>query len=351
VGASCSFSGECASGRCLQASGGGTCADPLSPGEACENNLDCASPAYCDKGTGVCQAPRKNGESCSAFSSRPQCASGRCAYGQCEEALTCAESAYPSDAARQFEQDFLDATCAQAADCCTAAGLPSTPTFCRFLEGSLRAQPFASLSFDATAAAACLAAKKSAGCGGLLGTEVAPDKQDPCERVYTTGKNAPPGGACDSDEDCATPESGRATCVSGATGATCVVHRPGKLGDSCTGLGDTRVVCRSQDSLVCDSGSGACAPLGGDGAPCVIDQGCLSTHVCDVSSGKCVAKPKLGEACTSPTSCFDGYCANGTCITLAAQGSACTFQEQCASGKCASSLCVEDIGFAALFCR
>jgi hypothetical protein len=169
--------------------------------------------------------------------------------------------------------------------------------------------------------------------------------------VYTTGKNAPPGGDCDSAADCAPAAAGQASCQPGAAGGTCVVSKPGKLGDSCAAVDSVQTVCRPKDGLTCDGQSGTCVALGGDSAPCFYDGMCLATHQCDSTTSQCVARPKLGEVCTTPTNCFDGYCASGTCVALTAKGSACTYNEQCASGSCSGSLCVANIGFTALFCQ
>lgn len=87
----------------------------------------------------------------------------------------------------------------------------------------------------------------------------------------------------------------------------------------------------------CDTGSGACAPQGGDAAPCdpAVVASCLPSFWCN--AGACTAAGPVGSPCTAAVMCdATGYCdtGSGTCTAIVQPGGGCTSGTQCTIGVC-----------------
>ena len=80
-GQACTKAAQCATGRCAW----GRCADP----DECQDDGDCNSNQYCGNpisGKRKCKALKSHGQGCTKAS---QCATGRCAWGQCADPDEC----------------------------------------------------------------------------------------------------------------------------------------------------------------------------------------------------------------------------------------------------------------------
>lgn len=160
-----------------------------------------------------------------------------------------------------------------------------------------------------------------------------------CKLFYGTAK---PGESCsaaprDAGDSCVRGSSCDAGICSGVVtyagqGATCE-----STGDCTAGL--LCVNINGDNSLTCES-------LPNVGATCLgTEDLCTTTAVCDQSSKKCVALPKVGQPCAARANvvlrrCQQGaVCEQDTCVAAPGAGEACIVE--CQEGfKCEGSRCV-----------
>lgn len=259
-------------------------------------------------------------------------------------------------------ESFSSEYCALLRPCCAAANLPTTMTGCRALI-SLSGQQG---SYDANAAASCLAANRQAAsssstfCADLGGTSV----NAVCKAVFAgKGGTRAPGEACESSRECAEPADGlgEASCavafVDSRTERRCQVEIPGAVGTgpcSSTGAPTTIYDCEGTRNLRCESTTNTCVALGNPGDACVRAEDCAKPNYCN--GGKCAAPVALGGDCTGQECGSAGYCdANRKCVASVPPGGPCEGGNVCGrgsfciSGKCAAEGASSQLAIA-LFC-
>lgn len=264
------------------------------------------------------------------------------------------------------KDQFISQYCAVFSSCCKAAGRPSDGAQCRALYGAFTS----AADYDQAAGQACLDEARAA--SDKCDTSMASSPS--CDKVFGSGSagKKKPGETCDSDSDCAPPESGSAGCVYGfvaqANVRQCQVRLPGKAGDSpCVATRDgaitsfvssgdtiplTGYVCDRADGLSCNSTSGACEPLAEVGEAC--SGACVAAAYCAFSEGICKQRVALGEACKADEECAaSAYCetAGQTCVARHAQGEACAANSECDSDDCTNQKCaggIDDFGITLL---
>ncbi|MEN9796759.1 MAG: hypothetical protein RL653_455 [Pseudomonadota bacterium] len=198
-------------------------------------------------------------------------------------------------------------------------------------------------TFDAAAAAACLAALPTDGCDAI-GSE--------CSDTAIFKGAVPAAGACLDSSDCA---AGSCRDVTETTCGTCVPF--GALGADCRS--DGGVTCGA--GLWCEpstDGGRACADKREDGEPCTTRRACASGW-CNYDSylvefpdaGRTCGTHPAGAPCADVSDCEDGlWCAgytydpnsydtltNGTCTArpdagTVSQGGTCAEEKDCVSG-------------------
>lgn len=160
--------------------------------------------------------------------------------------------------------------------------------------------------------------RDAAGSPDCSAPDPGPDPVDPTDPDggVDGGMDPVPDGGCTSDDECASD----ARCDTG-TGA-CVPLPRGMLGDTCTTNGDC-------DSALCamdvETGDSFCTELCSDSEPCPEGFECAGAE-----GGARACRPTrggLGDACTSPSDCLSGLCAEG------ATGTFCT-RECVGTGTC-----------------
>jgi hypothetical protein len=222
------------------------------------------------------------------------------------------------------------------------------------------------ISYDASAAAACLA-EVDKGLGGACVTN------PPCLSSVIKGHAAvgdactnwmecPPGGGCGNNDGMSCPQH---VCTAGGAvmGAAC----DSANGPSCvfglecqtTASGTTGTCGFPAGGAACPNGptdcqvfaefcgtDGTCHARVPVGASCAADaQSCAILATCDPTSHLCVAAGLKGQSCGGLNICWTGSCfmpdANtaGMCKTALADGAACTDSSTCASGVCMGGTC------------
>ena len=208
----------------------------------------------------------------------------------------------------------------------------------------------AHVTFDASAAAACLADIPGLECWQNL--NASPN----CTKIFTG--TVAEGGVCYWEMPMGAQECAPGT-VCSASGSnctgTCVAHeitpRPAVIGAACTGAGDC---VGDQGALTCvgstgpiQSGMGACEVPAQSG-PCNYPYDCLTgacAHATAIMPGTCQATPKhVGDPCMPGGECGAGtYCAaaTNTCVDYPSVGQPCAgnfnVANQCFDGICDSS--------------
>jgi hypothetical protein len=237
------------------------------------------------------------------------------------DSIVCAPAEAPAPVA-QFEKAIIEAECAMQLGCCSLIGTPvKQPDSCQQSSRLYSPVPDGALIFDDAMAQACLEQVKASNCDTFARDGAARlSKMNPCERVYTTGKNAKLGDACSSLADCAASTSGRVDCLPADGSWRCTLLQAGKAGDGCnTVTGGVMTVCESADSLRCDSLTTQCVTTA-DGVSCGADLTCLSSQFCDQNAGTCQTLHPSGTACSSSPQCTSGRCTDGLCETIAWYG-------------------------------
>ena len=264
----------------------------------------------------------------------------------------------------------------------------NSPNFCANAQKEIAA---GLISYNATQGAACASAVQALTCADLDSlTDSAPAACNAaltgtvatggscysgtdCANGFCTSDHS--GGACPgtcqtfaglgadcTDKDCAVGQ----TCEYSGMTPTCMTESavggpcPCKSGLWCDSSG-TSPVCKAKLAVgvSCSTGDGSCVSSAkctgtsptcqsylGAGATCTagtspLDSLCGAGYLCDGSS-KCVAYPKLGQACSATVPvCISAYCdlaaSSPTCRALLADGASCTFGYQCASLSCNTS--------------
>jgi hypothetical protein len=245
-----------------------------------------------------------------------------------------------------------DAHCASIEPCCQEDGRDFDPVECRqvaqeVIDGWLGVIDWSRFSYDAQAAADCLAAARGhTACEAKLVDFDVPA----CERIFP-GKV--PGGQCRHEDECQQSSSQSADCVRDPAASidadgTCEVEARtplahGELGvaceetcdldDSCTrGANDDiaasageGVGCYFTDGLYCSFVNETCQRLVTVGNSCDDDEGCTGDAFCDRETGVCTARRPAGEPCDSPSQCESDECGtdSGACETPTVSAMAC----------------------------
>ena len=256
---------------------------------------------------------------------------------------------------------FVDDYCELLMPCCNQAGLSSNPSQCQaFLTAST-----SGATYDQAKGEQCLSAVRAASgqvdfctaANGVLNDET-------CGEVFSGGGdgNVEPGGACETDSDCADTEKGEGVCLHYWKGDTayqaCMIVADGKLNSGpCIGTRDGSqisyrdaevhfelgYICDKADGLYCDTASDHCAAMGAIGEPCSFYEPCADEMYCD-AEGKCAARLPVDSACSGPydDECVaSAYCdeATKTCAAQLGDGATCTVSRQCQSGSCTNGQC------------
>jgi hypothetical protein len=230
-----------------------------------------------------------------------------------------------------FVSAFSKAYCDALGFCCTNAGIPYGQDVCvaqmTLSAQQILAQVHPLRTYDDVGAGQCVDAMQSMWSSCAL----SPDQIDPktaCDAVFAG--TVAPGGACQSDNDCAKSADGPMRCEPDATMPVppmpvCVLDRPGQIGEPCHGTAPPdpnvhfpHLAC--QDELFCDA-TNHCQTRVGAGAACGPSQECASNLFCETPTGPegtCVAKIPLGGPCRDG---IVGECLSGVC-----------YQQSCAAG-------------------
>jgi hypothetical protein len=232
------------------------------------------------------------------------------------------------------------------------------------------------VTYDATAATACFSVIANASCtvDSLSSTSSAAPS---CAGVVK-GTIAS-GGACVSDEQCATglckqPSCGGSCClgvcaVKAAAGGGCTqssecvadatCNYDGSLTGTCKPRAPRGEACKynsdCQSGLTCDStGSKTCVELIADGHPCTPGGASCAelSSYCDGTSKTCQPRAKLGAACVSDATSLHGsgcvsyaQCKNGVCVAIPTVGEPCQATDAgypeiaCLVGACTNGTC------------
>ncbi|MGH7294446.1 MAG: hypothetical protein ACRELB_05925, partial [Polyangiaceae bacterium] len=267
---------------------------------------------------------------------------------------------------------FVQKYCSLLTPCCAAAGLPSSGQGCDQLGSAASAKP----GYDDAKAQECLSGMQAEQAAGTLCSTIG-DDIPACNQVFPpTSGSTPPGGTCQTDQDCAAASGGGATCYTnfsfGDGGSsqtqTCIQTQPGQAGDGpCIGdkQGTSTIyewggsgspptlayLCDPSSGTTCDLTTQKCLALAATGASCTSDSACVGDDYCAYVSGVAQCTPRLPDgsscaqasnACLTTSTCD---ATSSTCIPLLANGSACATSGQCQSGSCDNQKC-SDIGAA-----
>ena len=269
--------------------------------------------------------------------------------------------------------DFIAQVCQRYMPCCAAAGKPSDGSACRSFLGA-----FAGQTYDAAAGKACLGeldAQKSSPsfCDGNFTSKSTPS----CGKALSsTGGTKKPGETCESDSECAPSSEGDVNCQSlylsgGSSIRKCQVLVAGKAGDTpCVGTvdgnvtsyetsGDTDVLpkaflCDVANGVRCDSTRKCVAiPKLGEACDGFGSNTCTKDAYCDSTAKKCVARVAIGAACdTFSSNCVSGaYCDSTSkqCTKALADGAPCSSSTPCASHSCVNGKCGGSIDLGTAF--
>ncbi|HJU03735.1 MAG TPA: hypothetical protein VJ692_01185 [Nitrospiraceae bacterium] len=232
----------------------------------CNNDSDCSSGEYCDKGTitvgkNQCEAKKADNETCDLAGGGHQCQSGQCKFSRCytPNSVAMGGTCYVNDACKEGKCSSLDGTkgtcvCKEDADC-------GTGKWCN---------AGADLATNA-----CLALKNdNETCDLAGGGHQCKSGQCKFSRCYTPNSVAM-GGTCYNDDAC---QEGKCSSVDGTKG-TCVCKTDSDCGTDqwCDAGMDAKInTCRAK----LDTGD-TCGKLGSFG----------NDHKC--KSGKCSGITKL----------------------------------------------------------
>jgi hypothetical protein len=274
---------------------------------------------------------------------------------------------------------FVQKYCQLLTPCCAAAGLPSNGQGCQQLGSSAASEP----GYDDAKGQTCLSGMQAEQAAGTLCSTIGDDIPECSEVFPQESGSTPPGGTCQTDQDCAIASGGGATCYTNfqftdggsSQTPTCIQTQPGQPGDGpCIGnkQGSSTIyewsgsgspptqayLCDPSSGTTCDTTTQKCTALASTGGACTSDSSCVAADYCSYSGsgGQCTARLPDGaacgqasNACLTTSSCDT---TSSTCTPLLADGSACTTSTQCQSGSCDNQKC-SDVGAAfglALIC-
>lgn len=122
-----------------------------------------------------------------------------------------------------------------------------------------------------------------------------------CASVFVG--SVPTGGACTIDQDCAT--SGQICASAPGQTAKCSTATPRSQGNECLDTGDQ---CQDSycDSVQGSSSYGTCVPPQTFGQPCSATELCDGADYCDSTTGTCQALAGNGAPCTISANCAAG---------------------------------------------
>jgi len=307
-GASCTYSGDCASFACVD----GFCCDRGCTG-ACEICNATGKEGTCTGITG----PQPSGKpSCSPYLS---CVAGSCATS-CSADEGCAATSYCDTARSCVTKKSVGLTCTRARECQSG--------FCvdGFCCGSACAGQCESCSGGT--------------CRPVKGSPIAP--RPPC-----AGLNAGTtcGIACNGVDTskCNYPTGG--TCSAAACSAGIETHA-----STCDGAGSCSDIPKNCSAYAC--GPTACK------TSCTTRDDCAPGFQC--SAGACIPTLGLGKSCATALECASGFCTEGVCCGVAAcdagascavperrgtctkpRGATCSSAAECGSGNCVDGVCCE----------
>lgn len=261
--------------------------------------------------------------------------------------------------------EFIHDYCDLMMPCCAQAGLSADAGACREL---LSAFSFGS-SFNQSSGDKCLAAMRAASSNPdfcNLDDDIVQD-DGACEAVFSTGSSGgsvAPGGACESDFDCASTAQGEGEChhhwEGEEQGWTCVAVADGQAGSTpCIGTRDGAMtsytytgrppllgyVCDAANGVYCDQESTECTAMKTVGEACSYADRCVEAAYCNSEAGTCEARKPIGADCSIYTSECESsaYCSeSGQCAAKRTNGESCTSYEQCMSNSCNDNVCAPD---------
>jgi hypothetical protein len=286
-------------------------------------------------------------------------------------------------------QEFVVSYCELLRPCCAQANLATDGVQCRAVLEAYTPRA----TYDAEAAAACLAGLRAAAAGQSFCQGGDRANQHACDEVFfprSAGRGTvEPGQPCTEHEECAPRPEGRTLCHEQVTATartrTCQVQIRGKEGDgpclytipevrSSFPYPDLVLVgaipavvqrfprnsepppatpgraylCYVADGLTC-SVTRTCARLGAAGSPCTAPSSCADGAFCDLASLTCQARKPPGASCVperhaDPPCVAGSYCdlASASCRPRVPIGAPCAQDEQCESGACVNDRCIAD---------
>ncbi|MBK7401509.1 MAG: hypothetical protein IPJ34_35965 [Myxococcales bacterium] len=298
------------------------------------------------------------------------------------------EEAYCTTAAKTY--------CPRLVDCCHAVKFDAEVAACetnyaKSCEADRRARLAAGRTYDASAAAICLATKMrdTKTCGTPFRLFYAPVEEDlvgmtACSQVWRGA--TPLGGTCSDDSDCAGTTAGVGCRRSpDASGGVCAIRKRRGEGEECSVGLDTCVgdlICASDlggvarrclrraslgescaplvwpscaEGLTCDPTTKTCTPPLPLGAACTPprfrssepDPTCAAPNDCHSGLHVCVAPTPTGGACEPGSSAElncrrSDYCEPGTrkCVPRKLDGQPCTVSDECRGWRCSAGRCV-----------
>ncbi|MFT5429461.1 MAG: hypothetical protein ACI9OJ_000132 [Myxococcota bacterium] len=304
----CNGNGSCSGGGTVAACPGGlTCADANNCRSTCGNNTHCQADFFC--ASGLCQAKRDNGDSCTTAN---QCGSDYCGAGFCctdnGTGVTCCGGA---SAQCDDGNECTDDSCGGGFAC---VNTNNTGAVCQDASCNVKTFTFAKTCFDG----ACIAGGSQSTCQ--------PDSA--CRRFPCVVASSPgdPQGCVVVDEPLGVP------CGSGScTGSTLTAS------SACDGSG----TCVTGGSSGPCPGGFICADASNCRTTCVTDDDCQSGLVCQ-DGISCVAKKPNGQQCTAGSDCLSNYCNSGFCcdsgVCCQVPGD-CSDSEVCTNDVCSNNQC------------
>jgi hypothetical protein len=252
-----------------------------------------------------------------------------------------------------FAKDVADAVCTSAGACCSTSFSAGD---CKATwESSFdlaRDAKKAGVSFDAGAAADCIAKWKATAAKCDVTAADIGAAMNACEAVYPG--TVKPGGKCSttSGVECESVAGSTRTCESGKCSPLPWVEIVG-VGAACTRgsapppSGSPYAYCDSSKLEVCDK-TGHCAAAVPVGGSCGTNDGaaaCAQGESCDLNSHSCVAVKGAGDSCSDFTGCGAGLdCEHGVCQPIVGAGGHCASTFACfpadGVGSCFQGICL-----------
>jgi MYXO-CTERM domain-containing protein len=162
-----------------------------------------------------------------------------------------------------------------------------------------------------------------------------------CDFALQVGTCTPHDSGTDPDGECL---GGDPSCASTCDGASACSPFPDSTvqcggGDGC--LGYTLVSNRCDGNGSCGTNVGLCPGnliCDGNGQMCLTNCAsnldCQSGHYCDANTMACVPQVDLGQTCTGPGQCKNGFCVDGVCCDSTCDGTCEACNLPTAAGTC-----------------